>query len=132
MLLADTQALVWHWTADSKLGNGARQAIEEALQDRDLAVSAITFWEISMLLDKGRLEFPEDVLNWRLELLAQGLVEIPVDGEIAARAGALIGLPGDPADRIIVATALGGHQLVTSDTGILRWDSILPRVDARE
>ena len=85
-----------------------------------------------MLLDKGRLAFPEDLTGWRLELLAQGLIEIPVDGEIAARAGTLAGLPGDPADRIIVSTALAGHQLVTSDTKILRWDSNLPRMDARD
>ena len=85
-----------------------------------------------MLKDKGRIEFPEDVLSWRREQLAQGLIEIPVNGEIAARAGALPGMHGDPADRVIVATALEGHLLVTSDQKILAWPGPLSRIDARQ
>ena len=51
-----------------------------------------------MLKDKGRITFPDDVLQWRRILLAQGYVEIPVNGEIAARAGVLPGMHGDPAE----------------------------------
>ena len=51
--------------------------------------------------------------EWRARLLDEGLVEIPVDGTIATRAGLLPNMHGDPADRIIIATALEGHQLVT-------------------
>ncbi len=39
---------------------------------------------------------------------------------------------GDPADRLIVATALGGHQLLTADQRILNWPGPLSRLDARE
>lgn len=85
-----------------------------------------------MLREKGRLRFPENIEYWRQELLDSGLVEIPIDGVIAARAGALAGLPGDPADRIIVATTFLGHQLMTSDERILRWEGNLRRLDARE
>ena len=85
-----------------------------------------------MLHGKGRLASLENIAQWRLGLLAQGLVEIPVDGEIAAQGGALAGLPGDPADRIIVATALTGHQLMTADESILRWSGNLRRIDARD
>ena len=85
-----------------------------------------------MLREKGRLRFPENIEYWRQELLDSGLVEIPIDGVIAARAGALAGLPGDPADRIIVATALAGHQLMTSDRRILRWNGNLSTLDARQ
>ena len=85
-----------------------------------------------MLHDKGRLAMMIDVPTWRASLLQSGLTEIPVDGEIAARAGALAGLPGDPADRIIVSTALAGHQLVTADEQILQWSANLPTLDARE
>ncbi|MYD90149.1 MAG: type II toxin-antitoxin system VapC family toxin [Caldilineaceae bacterium SB0662_bin_9] len=45
------------------------------------------------------------------------------------------GLPSlhaDPADRIIVSTALEGHRLFTADAGILRWSGNLNRLDARE
>ena len=84
-----------------------------------------------MLKDKGRITFPDDVLLWREEQLAQGLIEIPVNGLIAARAGALPDMHGDPCDRIIVATALEGHRLATSDRRILAWPGPLSRLDAR-
>ena len=85
-----------------------------------------------MLRDKGRIRFPDDVLEWRRVLLGQGYIEIPVTGEIAARAGLSPDIHGDPADRIIVATALGGHQLITSDRKILAWSGQLTRLDARQ
>ena len=85
-----------------------------------------------MLQGKGRIELRVDVETWRAALLRDGLVEIPVDGNIAVRAGLLSDLHRDPADRFIVATALGGHDLLTSDRRILEWQSELVRVDARE
>ena len=78
------------------------------------------------------MDFPEDVLLWRRELLGQGLAEIPVDGEIGIRANALPSFHADPVDRIIVATAQQGHTLVTGDQSILEWSGNLNRLDARE
>jgi PIN domain nuclease of toxin-antitoxin system len=59
-------------------------------------------------------------------------VEIPVDGEIGIRATGLADFHGDPADRLIVATALGGHQLVTADERILDWPGALGRLRATD
>ena len=132
MTVADTHALLWLWTGDSHLGQSARQTIDGALRNGDLAVSAMTFWEVAMLRAKGRLDFPEDVTAWRRELLGQGLIEIPVDGDIAIRANTLSDFPADPADRIIVATALSGHRLVTADERILAWGGSLDRLNAKE
>ena len=73
-----------------------------------------------------------DLDTWRLDLLEQGLVEIPISGRVAARAGLLPYIHGDPADRLIVATALEGHDLVTADRQILDWPGELSRLDARE
>ena len=72
-----------------------------------------------MLRDRGRIQYPDDVALWRREQLGQGMVEIPVDGEIGVRAATMVDFHADPADRIIVATALGGHRLVTADERIL-------------
>ena len=130
MTIADTHALVWLWTGDDHLGPNARQTIDGALRIGDLAVSAMTFWEVAMLRAKDRLDFPEDVSAWRRELLGQGLIEIPVDGEIGIRANTLADFHADPADRIIVATAMNGHQLVTADRRILDWSGGLRCVDA--
>ena len=132
MILADTHTLLWLRTGEARLGEVARRALDDALRDQELAVSAMTFWEVAMLKSKGRLDFPEDVGMWRRELLGQGLEEIPVDGEIGIRANGLPGFHADPADRIIVATALGGHSLVTADDRILGWSGGLNRLDARE
>ena len=84
-----------------------------------------------MLKQKGRLRLHEDVGLWRREQLEQGVIEIPVDGEIAVRAGSLPDVHGDPADRIIMASALEGHRLVTADQRILDWPGTLSTVDAR-
>jgi PIN domain nuclease of toxin-antitoxin system len=73
------------------------------LQQGYLAVSAITFWEVAMLISKGRITLSLPVTAWRWDLLRLGLVEIPLDGEIGLAATQL-DLHGDPADRLIVAT----------------------------
>ena len=132
MTIADTHALVWFWTGDRHLGPNSRQTIDGALRNGELAVSAMTFGEVALLRAKDRLDFPENVTAWRRELLGQGLIEIPVDGEIGIRANELPDFHADPADRIIVATAMNGHQLVTADRRILDWSGELRCVDAAQ
>lgn len=131
-MLLDTHVLVWLRTDASQMGREASGVVDRAWLAGEAAVSAITFWELAMLVAKGRLSLPDDVASWRRQNLRQGLTEIPVDGEIGARAGSLAGLHGDPADRIIVATAMDGHRLVTADQRILDWSGPLPRLDARQ
>ena len=84
-----------------------------------------------MLHEKGRIDLGQDIRAWRMRLINDGLIEIPVDGDIAIRANELAGLHADPADRLIVATALDGHTLVTADERILSWSGRLSRLDAR-
>ena len=69
-----------------------------------------------------------DMRSWRATLLDDGLIEIPVDGDIGIRANSLVNFHADPADRIIVATALEGHQLVTADQRILDWPGNVMRL----
>ena len=78
MIVVDTHALLWLRTGDTRLGPTTRRTIDRALREDDLAVSAMTFWEVAMLRDKNRIDFPEDVGLWRRELLSQGIIEIPV------------------------------------------------------
>lgn len=80
--------------------------------------------------EKGRLRFPEDIRMWRREQLEQWIAEVPVDGDIGVRAAELTDFHGDPADRIIVATALEGHRLVTADRRILEWSGEVNRLRA--
>ncbi|MDE0029268.1 MAG: type II toxin-antitoxin system VapC family toxin [Deltaproteobacteria bacterium] len=130
MIVLDTHVILWTRLDEDRLGGNARVEIDRAWASEEVAVSAISFWEIALLQQKGRIRFPEDVAHWRRELLDQGIVEIAVNGSIAVRA---IGLPefhADPADRMIVATALEGHRLVTADRRILGWSGPLSRIRA--
>lgn len=105
--------------------------MERGLREGTLAASAFSFWEIALLHHKGRIKLLQDITSWRARLLDDGLIEIPVDGDIAIRSYNLADFHADPADRIIVATALGGHSMVTADERILSWSGQLRRIDAR-
>ncbi len=132
MILLDTHVLVWQEQGDRRLGRQARQAVARALAAGQAAVSAITFWEVGMRIQQGQLALGFDLDAWRHDLLDQGVIEIPVDGRVATRAGLLPDMHGDPADRLIVATALQGHRLITADERILGWPGTLDRLRATE
>ncbi len=124
--------MLWLRGGEARLGPKARREIDRAWQSGQVVVSAISFWEIAMLRDRGRIRFSEDVGLWRREQLEQGIIEIAVDGAIGIRAISLAGFHADPADRLIVATALDGHRLVTADERILSWAGRLSRLRATE
>ena len=132
MTLLDTHALLWLRTGDARLGNLALREIDRAWHVGEVAVSAITFWEVALLHQKRRIAFSGDASLWRREQLEQGLVEVPVDGEIGVRANSFAAFHGDLADQIILATALDGHRLLTGDQRILAWGGDLDRLDARK
>lgn len=127
VILLDTHVLLWLRFGNARLGRESRRAIEHAWRTREVGVSAISFWEISLLLVKRRITLLQDVGAWRQRLLREGLQEIPVDGETGVRAAELAEFHADPADRIIVATALDGHRLMTADRRILDWPGPLSR-----
>ncbi|MGB5230273.1 MAG: type II toxin-antitoxin system VapC family toxin [Desulfoprunum sp.] len=132
MLLLDTHVLVWLDEGSHRLGANALQAIIEALPAGQLGVATISFWEIAMLIEKNRLTMQTALDVWRSDLLQAGLVEFPLQGTTALRAGQLQMFHGDPADRIIVATAIeNGATLVTADEKILSWVPLQQKIDAR-
>ena len=130
-MLLDTHVFVWLDAGSDKLGKQARHAIEAAFEAGSLAVSAISFWELAMLQQRGRIALPP-IRTWREELLDMGLREIAVDGAIGLAAAELQDFHPDPADRLIVATAISQDAvLVSADARILEWRGTLARVDAR-
>lgn len=131
MILLDTHALVWMNQDDTALGKAARRFIQTAWDAGGLAVSAISFWECEMLHAAKRVRLMQTPAAWRTQLLAAGLIEIPVDGEIAMLSVHLDLPHKDPADRFIAATAIvNGAALMTADTTLLKWKSTLKRHDA--
>jgi len=132
MLLLDTHALIWLDEGNTRLGKIALQTIVESLSTGQLGVSTISFWEVAMLIEKQRLAMQTELDVWRSDLLQTGLLEIPLQGTTAIRAGQLQLFHGDPADRIIVATAIeNGATLMTADEKILSWNALHQKIDAR-
>lgn len=119
MSVLDTHSLVWWADATSKLSKKARQAATAAARRRELVASAISFFEIATLECRGRLKLKIPASEWfvHLRVLPELTIQ-PVTDEIAERAGALGDVfPGDPADRLIAATALVlDVPLITYDT----------------
>lgn len=132
MIVLDTHVLVWVAEDDEQLGRTAGGRIERALQRDELAVSAFTFWEIAMLATKGRLRLTSPPAEARRRALESGVREIPVTGDIAVAAAGLSGFHGDPADRIIAATAMAMDAvLLTADRTLLTWRGGLKSTNAR-
>lgn len=120
LILLDTHAWLWWIDGSERLGARARKAIASEIAGHGVAVSAISCWEIAMLVRKRRLELTMPVEDWiaRCEALPYFTV-IPIDARTAIRAAQLDLEHGDPADRLIVATALSlGATLVTKDEAL--------------
>lgn len=132
LILLDTHSLIWMDQDNPALGATARELIEMAWREGLVAVSAISFWETAMLVQRARITLPVSVETWRSDLLEAGVKEIHLDGRIMLRATQLQGLLRDPADRFILATALqSSATLITADHKMLGWEHQLPRQDAR-
>lgn len=118
LILLDTHALVWWLNDPARLPARVRRAIPNRPAPGSLGVSAISLFEIATLVRRGRIQLHSNLEAWleNLTLLAE-LQVMPVTAGIAVRAGTLADtLPGDPADRIIIATALDERlRLVTGD-----------------
>jgi PIN domain nuclease of toxin-antitoxin system len=84
-----------------------------------------------MLVAKGRLRARSSPREQRTKILAAGIQELPLTGEIAILAGEIENLHGDPADRIIAATAIVHETtLITADANLPRWPNPLKQQDA--
>ena len=118
LILLDTHALVWWATEPRNLSPRARKAAQTAAADGELAASAMSLFEIATLLRRGRLSFTVQADRWFLALTSLPELNIePISPEIAWDAGHRdASFPGDPADRIIAATARAlNARLVTAD-----------------
>ncbi len=122
MILLDTHVLVRYMCDEGKLGKRALAVIDRSISSDELFVSAISFWEVATLVAKRRLELDTTVAAFRDLAIRNGAREQVLDGDIATLAGELPDAHGDPADRMLVATAIvRGLTLVTADAVLLEW-----------
>ena len=128
MLVLDTHIQIWWVEEDGRLTNAQRLAIEsERRQSGTIGVSAISCIEIARLAGAGLIELPTDTLTWISDLLGYPSVQLlPITPEIAVRAYTLPEpFHRDPADRILVATALEfSCPLLTSDRSIVEYPHV--------
>lgn len=122
MILLDTHTWLWWVNGTSELSGPARRAIERA---DAIGVATISAMEVATLARRGRIMLDTDIRRWIAQALALGRVrEVELTVEIAHEAGSLgDDFVGDPADRIIYATAVvTSSNLVTRDRFLRAYD----------
>lgn len=122
-LLLDTCACLWLSHGDP-MRDAARAAITRAQAAGGIFVSAITAWEVAMLVQKGRYRLKVAVETWLTRLLAlPGVRLAALDPAILIASADLPGTPPpDPADRMICATARArALAVVTRDERIVAY-----------
>ncbi len=127
MIVLDTQTLIWWVGFREKLSKRAAQYIEKSADNKEILVSSISIWEISLLIKKGRLAFTMDLDSWIQKVEDLPFLQfVPIDNNIATKSVFLPQpLHSDPADRIIIATAIcEGATLITSDKKILQYPHV--------
>ena len=127
MIVLDTHALLWWVSGDKSLSKTASKTIKDTLVNSEVIISSITIWEISMLIEKGRLSLSMDIENWTKEVTdINGVRFMSVDNEIGIKSTRLPGeFHKDPADRIIVATARRlAVPLLTIDEKIIAYPHV--------
>ncbi len=120
LILLDTHVAVWY-AAGIELKPRTVKLIGDAAERNNIFLSAISAWEIGMLVAKGRLVVGGSTESYVRDLFSRnGVVEEPVSSAIAEVSARLPGsFHGDPADRIIVASAaLRAATLLTRDERI--------------
>lgn len=120
VVLLDTHVMIWWQAESSQLSARCRKALDAAA---DILVSPITFWELTMLAAKGRVGLDRPTSVWVNDFLSNERVRVAeFNPMIAVAAGELRDFHGDPADRIIAASAISaGVPVLTKDSKIREW-----------
>ena len=125
MIVLDTHAWLWWVSAPERLSRRASDAIAYS---REVGICAISVWEVATKVARGRLELDRPIEVWVHQALARPHSQLlELSPEIAILAGSLgeQGFHGDPADRMIAATAMRlGAELVTKDRAIRAFSDV--------
>jgi PIN domain nuclease of toxin-antitoxin system len=118
VIVLDTHAWLWLGLEPRRLSGAATVAIRRAVGRGGLAIASITLWEVAMMVARGRVVPQGTPEAWLVALVERsGVVVKEITPAVAALATHLpADFPGDPADRLIAATArVEGAVLVSRD-----------------
>ena len=125
-VLLDTHIALWLEGGDPRLRPSTREIIDRHWENGGtVLLSAVSVWEIALLVDAGRLDLDIRVDDWVDRFLDYpGIEAAPLDHRSAARSYQLYGLEHhDPADRLLIATAIELNcAFVTYDEPITRFE----------
>ncbi len=127
MIVLDTHAWIWWVSSPEFLSETAKQIIDEAATEKNVFISSISTWEIAILVSRGRLKLTMSPADWVAASEALPFFDfVPVSNSLALKSVQLPGiLHNDPADRIIIATAVSlGAVLVTKDEKIRNYPHV--------
>jgi len=127
-VLLDTHVWVWWLTPRSPLTRRERDALDSLAAQRELGLSAISLWEAQMLHAKGRLDIPLAFADWIEQAADERVITVlQLDTAVIL---ALDSLPrsfhGDPADRLIVATARSRRMPLATHDAAIRRSRVVP------
>ena len=123
-ILLDTHVIIWALLKPDELSSRVRAIIELAQKEQRLLMSSISLWEIAMLKSKKRINIYEPLKDFLQSIIdIDGIKFIDIAAKIASESVVLTDdFHGDPADRIITATAISESAiLLTRDEKILSW-----------
>jgi PIN domain nuclease of toxin-antitoxin system len=118
VILLDTHAWLWLCLEPRRLSPPATAAIRRAASDGGLSLASISLLEVAMLVARGRITAQGTPETWLARMLDASAVTVrEITPAIATLAAHLSDdFPGDPADRLIAATARAtGVPLVSRD-----------------
>ena len=123
-IILDTHVILWSLLRPEEIPNSIKRIISDAQNQDKLLLSSISLWEIAMLKSKKRINIYEPIKDFLKSIEnIEGVEIVGISPDIAAESTLLIdNFHGDPADRIIAATAISrGAHLLTRDKQILSW-----------
>jgi len=127
MILLDTHVWVWFISNPELLSKAAKKAIHAAMEQKAIVISSISAWEVALLVAKNRLKFTMPVTDWITKSERLPFFQfLPVDNSVAVKS---VNLPQplhrDPADRLIIATAITiAAPVVTKDEKLIDYPHV--------
>jgi PIN domain nuclease of toxin-antitoxin system len=126
--LLDTHIWIWWLLGSDRLSARERQALDQLARDGNAYLSAMSLWEAQMLHSKGRLSLDRSFSLWLEQAASPEIVKLlPLDVDAVI---AVDQLPpefhGDPADRLIAATARVHDLVLATHDRAIRSSGVVP------